>query len=142
MPTKLKMRRDTYRYIESEIRMFNETKKEYERRRAELLTDKNEPDDAQSSSKPNVISNPTERYAVRLVSDRRLAKLLVVISAVEDVYGASSDVHKRFIEMNYWQKPREKTIEGIAVELNMSVRNLYRLRNEIVYSVAKLMGEY
>lgn len=142
MPTKLKMRRDTYRYIESEIRMYKETKREWERRRAELLTDRHEPDDAQSSSKPNVISNPTERYALRLVADRRLTKLQTVIEAVENVYESSSEDHKRFIEMNYWQKPREKTIDGIAIELKMSVRNLYRLRNEIVYSVAKLMGEY
>lgn len=122
--------------------MYKETKREYERRRLELLTDRHEPDDAQSSSKPNTISNPTERYAIRLIADRRLAKLQIVIEAVEDVYEAASEDHKRFIEMNYWKKPKEKTIDGIAIELNTSVRNLYRIRNEIVYSVAKLMGEY
>lgn len=142
MSAKLKMRRDTYRYIESEIRMFNETAREYKRRRSELLTDQHQPDEAQSSSKPNTVSSPTERYAIRLVDDRRLARLQNVMEAIEDVYERSSDDHKKFIEMNYWQKPRARTIEGIAVELNVSVRTIYRLRNEIVYSVAKLMGLY
>lgn len=137
-----KLRRDTYRYTESEIRMYPETVKEYNRRKLELLTDRKETDDAQSSSKPNIISNPTERYAIRLVEDRRLTRLRNVIDAVKDVYDASSEEHKRFIELNYWARPKALTIDGIALELNVSVRTLYRFRNEIVYNVSHLMGEY
>lgn len=142
MTTKTKMRRDTYRYIESEIRMFNETTKEYKRRRAELLTDRVEPDDAQSSSKPNTISKPTERYALRLVDDKRLGRLQEVLDAIQTVYDSSTDEHKQFIEMNYWQKPRAHTIEGIAAKMGVSNRTLYRMRNEIVYSVANRLGVY
>lgn len=140
MTTKMKMRRDTYRYIESEIRMFNDTAKEYQRRRSELLTDRHEQDDAQSSSKPNTVSAPTERYAIRLVDDRRLKKLQEVLEAIEVVYERSSEDHKRFVEMNYWDRPRARTIEGIAQELKVSTRTVYRLRNEIVYSIANRMG--
>ncbi len=140
--TKLKMPRDKYKYIESEIRMYHTTLKEYTRRRAELLTDRSEPDDAQSSSKPNVISNPTERYAIRLVEDKRLSRLKEVIDAVEDVYKDASERHVQFIELNYWSRPKALTMDGIALKMNMSVRVLYKMRNEIVYNVSRLMGEY
>src|SRR5690606_14215949 len=99
---------------------------EYKRRRSELLTDRSEQDDAQSSSKPNTVSAPTERYAIRLVDDKRLARLQEIIESVEGVYERSSREHQRFIEMNYWARPRSKTIEGIAEELNISVRTVYR----------------
>lgn len=142
MTTKLKMNRNTYRYLESEISSFADTQKEYQRRRAELLTDRQEVDEAQSSSKPNTISNPTERYALRLVDDKRLAKLREIIEAIQTVYDASTHEHKQFIEMNYWQKPRARTIDGIAIELGVSPRTLYRMRNEIVYNLAKKLGIY
>lgn len=140
--TKLKMPRDKYKYIESEIRMYHATVKEYNRRRMELLTDRSVPDDAQSSSKPNVISNPTERYATRLIEDKRLTRLKEVMDAVEDVYQSADESHVQFIELNYWSRPKALTIEGIALKMNMSVRALYNVRNEIVYSVSHLMGEY
>lgn len=142
MQTKTKLNRNTYRYLESEISSFAETQKEYQRRRSELLTDRQEVDEAQSSSKPNTISNPTERHALRLVDDKRLAKLREIIEAIQTVYDASTDEHKQFIEMNYWQKPRARTIDGIAIELKVSPRTLYRMRNEVVYSLAKKLGVY
>lgn len=137
-----KMRRDTYRYVESELRMYRETIKEYNRRRSELLTDMKEPDEAQSGSRSNVVSAPTERYAIRLVDDRRLERLRNAIEAIQTVYEECSPDHKRLIEMNYWARPRAKTIEGIAQELNVSTRTIYRYRNEVVYAVGRMMGVY
>lgn len=136
----MKLDRDTYKYIESEIRGYNRTLKEYNERRQEILYNKTE--DPGEGGKGNEISRPTERYAMKLVEDRRLGRLRVTVDAIESVMEECPEKHRKFIQLYFHDKPQTKTFDGIAYELEVSRRTLFRIRDEIVYSVAKMMGEY
>lgn len=136
----MKLDRSKYKYIESEIRAYPTTLKEYNHRRQEILYDRT--GEPQEGGKGNAVSRPTERYALQLVEDRRLGRLRVKVDAIETVMQECSEKHRQFIQLYFHDKPQTKTFDGIAYELDVSRRTLFRIRDEIVYSVAKKMGEY
>ncbi|MBD7984423.1 transcriptional regulator [Sporosarcina sp. Sa2YVA2] len=135
-----KLDRTTYKYIESEIRHYHHTLKEYKNRRQEILYDRNGAEAVGGGS--NLPSSPTERYAIRLVEDRRISRLRTTVDAIETMLESCDKEHKDFVQLYFFAKPQTKTFDGIACELNVSRRTLFRMRDEIVYSVAKLMGEW
>lgn len=135
----MKLDRSTYKYIESEIKHYHHTINEYQNRRQEILHDRNGAD--QVGGQSNLPSSTTERYAIRLIDDRRISRLRTTVDAIESVLDACNDEQMNFINLYFFTRPQTKTIDGIADELNISRRTLFRMRDEIVYSVAKLMGE-
>ena len=137
--TATKLDRTTYKYIESEIRHYKQTMNEYKVRRQEILYDRNGAEAVGGRS--NLPSSPTERYALRLVEDRRISRLRTTVDAIETVLESMNDDQQKFVDMYFFAKPQTKTIDGIAYEMGVSRRTLFRIRDEIVYSVAKLMGE-
>lgn len=135
-----KLDRTTYKYIESEIRHYKQTLKEYKDRRQEILYDRNGAEAVGGSS--NLPSSTTERYAIRLIDDRRISRLRMTVDAIESMLESCNEEQKRFVDLYFFARPQTKTIDGIACEMNVSRRTLFRIRDEVVYSVAKLMGEW
>lgn len=135
----MKLDKATYKYIEAEIKHYHQTLNEYQIRRQEILHDRNGADLVGGQS--NLPSSSTERYAIRLIDDRRIARLRTTVDAIETVIESCNDEQSDFLNLYFFTRPQTKTIDGIANELNISRRTLFRMRDEIVYSVAKLMGE-
>lgn len=135
----MKLDKSTYKYIESEIKHYYKTLEEYQDRRQELLYDRNGPD--QVGGQSNLPSSTTERYALRLMDDRRITRLRTTVDAIETVIDSCNGDQKRFMNLYFFKRPQTKTMDGIAEELNISRRTLFRMRDEVVYTVAKLMGE-
>lgn len=135
----MKLDKSTYKYIESEIKHYYKTLEEYRNRRQELLHDRNGPD--QVGGQSNLPSSTTERYALRLMDDRRITRLRTTVDAIETVIDSCNCEQKRFINLYFFKRPQTKTMDGIAEELNISRRTLFRMRDEVVYTVAQLMGE-
>lgn len=46
----------------------------------------------------------------------------------------------RLVQLKYWDCPRTLTDDGIALELHMDKRTLYRYTNGILLALAKEMG--
>lgn len=138
--TATKLDRTTYKYIESEIKHYRQTLKEYQDKRQEILYDRNGAESVGGRS--NLPSSSTERYAIRLIDDRRIARLRTTVDAIESMLESCSEEQRKFVDLYFFAKPQTKTFDGIAFEMGVSRRTLFRLRDEVVYSVAKLMGEW
>jgi len=134
----IKLRTGTIKHIEAELFDYHDTIKQIKERREELMTDPVREEGMPSS--PTLPSSTVERYATRLTMDRQLQELERVASAVEYVYNICDDSRKKLIRMKYWTKPQTKTWEGIAQELNVSRRQVFNWRDQIVFAIGEKLG--
>ena len=135
---KTKMRTNTSKHIESELFDYHQTLKRIKQRRDELLSDA--PKEEGMPSSPTLPSSTTEKYATRLVMDRQLQELERIARAIEHVYNVCDKERKDLIQLKYWTKPQTKTWDGIALELSVSKRQLYRWKDEIIQAVGEMLG--
>lgn len=133
-----KLRPNTFKHIESELFDYKQTIERIKQRREELLSDA--PKEVGMPSSPTLPSSTTEKYATRLVLDRQLQELERIKRAIEHVYNICDKERKDLIQLKYWTKPQTKTWDGIAVELNVSKRQAYRWRDEIIQTVGEMLG--
>lgn len=135
---KVKLRDKTIRYIEQELEDYQETKRKIEERKQELQA--KAPVEAGMPMDRQGPSSPTERLAIRMLSDRHLQEMERVIECIEHVYQHCDADHKRLILIRYWTKPQTLTWEGIARELAVSKRQAYRWRDNVVHAIADRLG--
>lgn len=133
-----KLRTSTFKHIETELYDYYDTLNRIKERTQELLSDPAREEGMPSS--PSLPSSTTERYATRLVMDRQLQEYERVASAIEHVYNMCDKERKELIQLKYWTKPQTKTWDGIALDLNVSKRQAYRWRDEIVQAVGERLG--
>lgn len=134
------MKPSTFKHIEAEIFDYPELKKRIKERREELLSDA--PKEVGMPSSPTLPSSTTEKYATRLLMDRQLQELERIARAIEHVYNICDKDRKDLIQIKYWTRPQTKTWDGIAIELNISKRQAYRWRDEVILSVGEMLGWY
>ena len=99
-----------------------------------------DPDENIGGTRGNLPGKPTERIVTKLAANKRLNQLEEIVGAIERVYEQLPDDYKRLIELKYWTKPQLLTWDGIADKLHISKRQAMRWRDEIVYSIAKVLG--
>lgn len=133
-----KLRTGTFKHIEAELFDYHDTLKRIKERRDELMTDPAREEGMPSS--PTLPSSNVERYATRLTMDRQLQELERIANAVEHVYNICDDGRKELIRLKYWKKPQTKTWEGIAQELNVSRRQAFNWRDQIVQAIGEKLG--
>ena len=136
--TLVKLRRGTFRHIESELYDYQQTLKRIKERRDELMSDPAREEGMPSS--PSAPSSPTERYATRLTMDRQLKELERVAAAVEHVYNMCDDDRKKLIRLKYWTKPQTLNWEGIAQQIPTSRATAFRWRDEIIQAIGEQLG--
>lgn len=140
----MKLRRETFKYIENEVYDLPATKREIDMRRQEILYPFNdEPDenDVKGASSVRTISDTTARTASLLVEDKKLKRMEDVASAIFKVYDGLIDEKKRIIKLYYWQKPRLLTWDGVAKETNTSRSTCLRWRRKFIQDIAEELGE-
>ena len=86
------------------------------------------------------LSNPTERIALSIVDDKRLNRIQAQQQAVDKVYQESLPKTQEIIREYYWQRPRTKTWDGVAKQVNYSRRQCHNLRNDFFDRLADELG--
>jgi len=125
-------------YIESELRSYDTTKKEWEEIQSNIIHKGCSGDD--SGIIGTDLGNATQSKALQMISNKRLSQLERTIKAFERVIGRLQEDKFRFVVLKYWTTPQILTDNGIAVELSISKRTLYDWQNGILLALAKEMG--
>lgn len=137
------MRRDTFRYIESEVYSYHDTLKEIKLVEYELLNDsKTAYDDVQSGrTSVRTITDSTAKKATALIDNRRLTRMRDKTGAIQEAYENMIPEKRELIRLYYWEKPGELTWEGVAKELNIGRRTAIRWRKTFIHEVGRRLGE-
>lgn len=138
MKVNRRVRKKTFQHIEQELFFYDETKKDIEMIRNEILHGTRQVDNP-DGGKSNLPGDPTGSKAVQLSSDE-LGGMERVIEAIEKVYQLSDKRTQEFIKLFYFAKPRTLTIEGVAQKLYVSRRNVFYIRHNIVRRLAVELG--
>lgn len=134
-----KLKKATFQHIESELYSYQETVKEIKRLRDDIMY-RTSDDENTGGGKSNIPSSPTESTATALVTNKKLQNLESIAYAIEKVYNTANDDYKKLIRLKYWTRPQTLTWEGIALELNVSRRQAFRWRDEIVRAIGMILG--
>lgn len=135
-----KIRRGTFKHIESELYHYHETKKELEALRRDILLSSPDRDCASPARSTGLPSDPTGQTATLLMTHRRIEQMGKIVEAIEHVYNTVPDGWKKLIRLKYWTKPQTLTWEGIAQQLHVSARQAMRWRDDIVHAIAEHLG--
>ena len=132
------MRQDVRRFIEKELTIFQDTKRDYYLLKEEMCgTGKKD----ECYGRSNLPGAPTEEHAVRLiVSTPRISQLERVVSAIDGVMCNLDEDRFRLIQMRYWERPRTLTDDGIAISLCVSRSTMFRWLDEILMAIAERLG--
>lgn len=139
MSAQTKIRKGTFQYIESELFAYHETRQEIVRLKNDLLYGSNTPDST-GGGRSNLPGDPTGRTGTLLVTHRRIEQLERITDAIESVYERLPADKKKFIYLRYWKRPQLLTWDGIAAELNVSRRQAFRWRDEVIWAIAEKSG--
>ena len=132
------MRRDLKAYIEAELRDYPRTKAELAELRDLLLNESPAPPDG--LRRGSRVSDPTLKTVTRLMTDRRINHLQMIVDAIEYVTDGLLEDRLKLIELKYWQRPRQLTDAGIAMELHVTERTIRRWCLKICRAIACEMG--
>lgn len=135
-----KLKKATFKYIESELYNYTETVKEIESLRNDIIFCNSNDDENEGGGRGNLPSSPTERIATALTTNRKLQNLESIAYAIERVYNNVDEDYKKLIRLKYWTRPQTRTWDGIFQELNVGRTTAFRWRKEIVYTVAEILG--
>jgi RinA family phage transcriptional activator len=135
-----KLKKATFKHIESELYSYKDTLKEIEFIRNNIMFCKEEIDENVGGSRASLPGKPTESIATRLATHKRLAQLEEIVNAIEKVYTRLPETHQKLIRLKYWTKPQTLTWDGIADKLYISKRQAMRWRDEIIYAIAEVLG--
>jgi len=139
----LKLKRQTFKYIEREIYDLHDTIKEIKVIEYDIIhgndTDIDSPQPGRTSVR--TINDTTAIKATELAEHKRLKRMKEKVNAILKVYNSLPEEKKRLIELYYWERPGELTWDGVAKELHIGRATAIRWRNAFVKRVAQEMGE-
>lgn len=149
----MKLKRSTYRHIESEIYGYGDTVKAIADMRDEIINGGKQ-DELGTTVTGGMTSSPTERLATRLADSKLLREMEAITDAIRHVYEESREDTRRVIWARYrlaigWTPPEH--IKGhmvglpspvLASLLMMDESSFYRHRAGFIYAVAERLGWY
>jgi RinA family phage transcriptional activator len=89
------------------------------------------------------VSNPTLNKVIKrekLLTCRRTNQMHRTTYAISRVLIQLPSEKTKLIELKYWQHPRQYTDIGIAIQLHIDRRTLYRWLDEIIELIALELG--
>jgi len=140
----LKIENHVFRYVEKELYNYPLNKaliESWEQERREIASELHSTlgEDSAGRHSINRINNPTSAKALRLEAmAQKVDRARWYVKAIEDVLGAVDDIDKQLVEQKYFQGLL--TNVGVARELNISIRDFYRRRKELIEKFALRMG--
>jgi len=134
-----KIKKATFKHIESELYNYEDTKKEIDRLRNEIMLGGSNQDENIGGNRSAEPSRPTERIATRLLTHKTLRNLEEIAEAIEYVYAYLPDDHKNVIKTKYWLRQR-LTWDDVAIKISMHRNTAMKLRREFILLVADKIG--
>lgn len=134
------MRKSTINYLESELIQYNSTQKRMADLKEEIQYPWQEQDTNIGGGKSNTITSTTEKQATRLITDKRLAHMHRVSTAITTVYEHAQPVERDLMDLLYFDKPRRYTVDGIICKLPISRATFFRLKKRILHNLADELG--
>lgn len=129
----MKIDKSIFRYIEHELYNYDETKKELQRYREEIL------ESTHFAEVPAYTGpgDPTGNKAVKLASSAFVIHAEKIIKAIDRSLAILGDRHK---ELFYYKYQKGLPWQEVALEMNISDRTYFRLRRELVMTVGQQLG--
>lgn len=140
MAVAVKLKKATFKHIESELYYYKDTVREIENLRKDIMFCNDNEDENTGGGRNNLPSSPTERIATRLATHKKLKQLEEVANAIQKVYTGLPEDYQKLVRLKYWTKPQTLTWEGIADKLYITSRQSMRWRDEIIFAIAEVLG--
>jgi RinA family phage transcriptional activator len=140
MTTATKLKKATFKHVESELYSYHDTLREINNLRKDIMFTKEIDDENIGGGRNNLPSSPTERIATRLATHKRLTQLEEVTHAISQVYTGLPADYQKLVRLKYWTRPQLKTWDGIAEEIPVSRRTAFNMRDEVVYAIGEVLG--
>ena len=126
---KHRLSKNTFKYVEQEIRQYKNNLKELNRLKNEIIQETTEKQNGRSSG----LGDSTAAKAVKLSMDRKISELEKSQKAIETIYHRLCQ-DKQSVMEEYWQS--RYTNAGLAYKLGVDERTIRRWKQHIVYLVA------
>lgn len=137
MTTAVKLKKATFKHIESELYYYHDTVKEIDKLRKQIMFDKGPEDE--SGIRSTEVGRPTERIATRLLTHKRLRNLEEMAEAIEYAFHSLSEDHQKVIKTKYWSKKRYNW-DDVSIQCNMHRNTAMKLRKDVVSLIADKIG--
>ena len=130
----MRIERRVFRYVEYELYNYDNTKKELERCREEILESSPSPPEIKVQSG---LGDPTAKKVEKILTTTYIARAEQTIKAIEKSLDMLTDLHRMLFKLKYqdclpWQE--------VTIELEISERTYFRIRRELVVMVAQQLG--
>lgn len=135
-----KVRKGTFKHVESELFSYYDTRKELIRLKNEILYSSQSTDENVGGGRSSTPGDPTGRTATLLVCHKRLDHLQSIIDSIDSVYNRLPEEKKRLVNLYYWTRPQLLTWEGVAQQLKCNRATAFRWRDDIIYAVSDRLG--
>lgn len=126
---KHRLSKNTYKYVEQEIRQYKNNLKELNRLKNDIILETPEKQEGKSNS----IGDATASKAVKVSMNKKIIELEKTKKAIETTYHRLCHDKKTVME-EYWQG--RYTTAGLAYQVGVDERTIRRWKQYIVYSVA------
>ena len=126
---KHRLSKNTFKYVEQEIRQYKNNRKELNRLKNEIIQEAPEKQNGRSSG----LGDSTAAKAVKLSMNRKISELEKNQKAIETIYHRLCQ-DKQSVMEEYWQS--RYTNAGLAYKLGVDERTIRRWKQHIVYLVA------
>jgi RinA family phage transcriptional activator len=129
----MRINKSIFRYIEHELYNYNESKRDLERYREEILEGTHYPEVSVKSDP----GDPTASKAIKLTTSAHITHLEKVVNAIDRSLAMLGDRYKELFKHKYqkglpWQE--------VALEMDISDRTYFRIRRELVATVGQQLG--
>ena len=126
---KHRLSKNTFKYVEQEIRQYKNNLKELNRLKNEIIQEAPEKQNGRSSG----LGDSTAAKAVKLSMNRKISELEKNQKAIETIYHRLCQ-DKQSVMKEYWQS--RYTNAGLSYKLGVDERTIRRWKQYIVYCVA------
>ena len=126
---KHRLSKNTFKYVEQEIRQYKNNLKELNRLKNEIIQETTEKQNGRSSG----LGDSTATKAVKLSMNRKISELEKNQKAIETIYHRLCQ-DKQSVMEEYWQS--RYTNAGLAYKPGVDERTIRRWKQHIVYLVA------
>lgn len=140
MTTASKLKKATFKHIESELFSYKDTLREIENLRKDIMFCKENDDENIGGGRSSFVSSPTERIGTRLATHIKLTRLEEVANAIQKVYTGLPEDYQKLVRLKYWTRPQTLTWDGIAGKIPVSRRTAFNMRDEIVFAIGEVLG--
>lgn len=131
----MKLSRPAFRYVESELYNYDETKKELEELQEDIRN--STPDMSGDMVKGGTVSSQPEAKSIQLLTNKVLVRMDRTIKAIDKALSILGEEHNLIFELKYRQNLNWRQV---VIEVPTSQDTYFRKRRELVQMVAVQLG--